>query len=102
MNLILLVILLLVTLAMIGIILLQRSEGGGLGGASPSMGGMTARGTANLLTKTTAVLATIFMSLCIILAIMNGRTKIVSEASLIDKIAQDSEQQKPLDVPLNK
>ncbi|NKC30399.1 preprotein translocase subunit SecG [Falsiroseomonas selenitidurans] len=73
---ILLVIFLLVTLALIGVILVQRSEGGGLGiGTSQGMGGfMTGRGTANLLTRTTAVLGTIFMALALVLAML-GRSE---------------------------
>ncbi len=57
---------------MIGIILFQRNEGGALGmGGSNSMGGlMTSRGTANLLTRTTAVLATTFFVTTILLALM--------------------------------
>jgi preprotein translocase subunit SecG len=68
----LLVFFLLVTLALIGVILVQRSEGGGLGiGTSQGMGGfMTGRGTANLLTRTTAVLGTIFMALALVLAML--------------------------------
>jgi len=64
---ILLIIHLLIALALIGLVLLQRSEGGGLGiggggGGGGGMGGfMTGRGTANLLTRTTAVLAALFM-----------------------------------------
>ncbi len=99
MNIILMVILLFVTLAMIGVILLQRSEGGGLGSSSNAMGGfMSARGTANLLTKTTAILATLFMFLCILLAVLNGRTQITADASIVDQIAQTSSAQ-PVDVP---
>jgi preprotein translocase subunit SecG len=73
MSTVLLIIHLFVTLAMVGIILLQRSEGGGL--ASSTSGGMgafmTGRGTANLLTRTTAILGTIFFLLAIALAILN-------------------------------
>jgi preprotein translocase subunit SecG len=59
---------------MIGVILVQRSEGGGLGvGSSQGMGSfMSGRGTANLLTRTTAVLGTAFMVLALVLA-MIGR-----------------------------
>jgi preprotein translocase subunit SecG len=68
----LLVIFLLVTLALIGVILVQRSEGGGLGiGSSQGMGSfMTGRGTANLLTRTTAILGTAFMVLALVLAML--------------------------------
>lgn len=59
METILIVIHLMVVLVLVGVILLQKSEGGGLdiGGGS---GFMTARGAANTLTRATAILATIF------------------------------------------
>jgi preprotein translocase subunit SecG len=64
----LLVVHLLVTIALVGFILMQRSEGGGLtSGGNPS-GLMSARGAADFLTRTTAVLATIFVCLSIALA----------------------------------
>jgi preprotein translocase subunit SecG len=75
---VLLVIHVLVTLALIGVVLIQRSEGGGLGiGGGQGMGSfMTGRGTANLLTRTTAILATVFLGLSLLLALMtrNGNT----------------------------
>jgi preprotein translocase subunit SecG len=73
MSTVLLIIHLLVTLSLIVVVLLQRSEGGGLGiGSSAGMGGfMTGRGTANLLTRTTAILGTMFFALSLILAILN-------------------------------
>ncbi|WP_408903791.1 preprotein translocase subunit SecG [Rhodopila sp.] len=76
MNTVLLIIHLFVTLALIGVVLIQRSEGGGLGiGSSQGMGAfMSGRGTANLLTRTTAVLATIFMALSLTLALLNRGT----------------------------
>ncbi|GAB0114329.1 preprotein translocase subunit SecG [Acidisoma sp. C75] len=69
---VLLVIHVFVTLALIGVVLIQRSEGGGLGiGGGQGMGSfMTGRGTANLLTRTTAILATAFLALSLILALM--------------------------------
>lgn len=62
-----------VTIALIGTVLIQRSEGGGLGiGNSQGMGAfMSGRGTANLLTRTTAVLAGLFMLLSLVLAVLN-------------------------------
>lgn len=60
---------LLIVLALIGVILLQRSEGGGLGMGSSSTGLITVRGSANLLTRTTAILATLFFVLAIGLSI---------------------------------
>jgi len=56
-----------VAVAMITVILMQRSEGGGLTGGSPS-GLMTARGAADFLTRSTSVLATVFVILSITLA----------------------------------
>jgi preprotein translocase subunit SecG len=73
---VLLVIHVLVTLALIGVVLIQRSEGGGLGiGGGQGMGSfMTGRGTANLLTRTTAILATVFLALSLVLALMTRNT----------------------------
>ena len=73
MSTVLLIIHLFVTLALIGVVLIQRSEGGGLGiGTSQGMGSfMSGRGTANLLTRTTAILAVIFMGLSLTLALLN-------------------------------
>ena len=74
MNNVLLVIHLLVALAMIGAVLLQRSEGGALGmggGGGGGMGGfLTGRGTASLLTRATAILATAFMVTSLTLSIL--------------------------------
>jgi preprotein translocase subunit SecG len=72
---VLLVIHILIAIALIVVVLLQRSEGGGLGiGGGGGMGGfMTARGTANLLTRTTAILAGVFMVMSLVLAILASR-----------------------------
>jgi preprotein translocase subunit SecG len=59
METIVIVIHLIIVIAMIGVVLLQRSEGGGLGIGGGS-GFMTARGAANALTRTTAILAAAF------------------------------------------
>jgi preprotein translocase subunit SecG len=81
---VLLIIHLFVTLALIGVVLIQRSEGGGLGiGSSQGMGSfMSGRGTANLLTRTTAVLAAMFMVLSLTLALLNRGTTGVSRSIL--------------------
>ena len=64
----------LVALGLIIVILMQRSEGGGLaGGGSPS-GLMTARGAADFLTRSTTVLATAFVTLSILLAALAAQT----------------------------
>ena len=62
---------LLIVLAMIAVILLQRSEGGGLGMGGNAGGLMTVRGSANLLTRTTAVLAALFFATAIGLTILS-------------------------------
>ncbi|MFN3474755.1 MAG: preprotein translocase subunit SecG [Blastomonas sp.] len=60
----------LIAAAMVGVILMQRSEGGALGvGGSPN-GLMSARGAGDLLTRMTAVLATIFVVLSVVLAVL--------------------------------
>jgi preprotein translocase subunit SecG len=61
-----------VTIALIGVVLIQRSEGGGLGiGGGQGMGSfMSGRGTANLLTRTTAILGTAFFVLSLGLALL--------------------------------
>jgi preprotein translocase subunit SecG len=76
MTTVLLLIHLFVTLALIGVVLIQRSEGGGLGiGSSQGMGAfMSGRGTANLLTRTTAILGTLFFALSLALALLNRGT----------------------------
>ncbi|MDJ0948426.1 MAG: preprotein translocase subunit SecG [Alphaproteobacteria bacterium] len=78
MSTILLVIHLLIAIALVGVILVQRSEGGGLGIGGSGGGGMggfmTGRDTANLLTRTTAVLAALFFATSITLAILASRT----------------------------
>ncbi|HMG47424.1 MAG TPA: preprotein translocase subunit SecG [Allosphingosinicella sp.] len=53
---------------LIVIILMQRSEGGGLAGGGSPAGMMSARGASDLLTRGTAILATIFVVLSILLA----------------------------------
>lgn len=59
MQTVIIVVHLMVVLALVGVVLLQRSEGGGLGIGGGS-GFMTARGAANALTRTTAILAAAF------------------------------------------
>lgn len=85
METVILVIHLLIALALVGVILIQRSEGGGLGIGGGTMGGMmTARGSANLLTRSTAILAGCFMATSIILAILAGGHS--RPKSIIDQI----------------
>jgi len=69
MQTVLIVIHLMVVTAMIGVVLLQRSEGGGLG-IGGGGGFMSSRGTANVLTRATAILAAVFFVTSIGLAIV--------------------------------
>lgn len=82
---VLLVAYLLIVLALIAVILLQRSEGGGLGMGGGGGGFMTARGSANLLTRATAILATLFFVTAIGLTILSqvnrGSTSILDRAA---------------------
>ena len=77
MGTVLLVLHLLVAIFLVGIILLQRASGGaldGLGGGSGASSFLSARGTGNLLTKATAILATIFIITSISLSIYHRGT----------------------------
>ncbi len=65
---------LMLVLALIGVVLLQRSEGGGLGIGGGS-GFMTSRGTANVLTRATAILAGLFFATSLILSILAGMNR---------------------------
>ena len=65
----------LIALALVTVILLQRSEGGGLGIGGGTGGGMVSvRGAANLLTRATTFLAVLFISTSILLAVLAAGT----------------------------
>ena len=72
MQTIILVIHLMIAVALVGTVLLQKSEGGalGIGGGGGMSGFMTGRSTANLLTRTTAILAGCFFATSILLVIL--------------------------------
>jgi len=78
----------LIALSLIGVILMQRSEGGGLGVGGSSSGFMTARGAADFLTRSTAVLGGLFITLSIIMAAFAGvsRQAPTIDASLANKV----------------
>jgi preprotein translocase subunit SecG len=74
---------LIIVLALTGVILVQRSEGGGLGiGGGGGGGFMSSRGTSNLLTRTTAVLAAIFFVTSLLLSWMAGQHR--APTSILD------------------
>lgn len=81
---ILLVIEILVSLALVGVVLLQRSEGGALGmGGGPS-GFMTARGAGDLLTRVTWILGGLFFVIALMLTILAGRER--GASSVVDRL----------------
>ena len=85
----LLVIQAIVAASLVGVILIQRSEGGGLGmGGSPS-GMMSARGAADFLTRSTRWLAIVFVGLSIVLAALATRnsTGAATVESTLDRAA---------------
>ncbi|MGL4397790.1 MAG: preprotein translocase subunit SecG [Hyphomicrobium sp.] len=68
---VLLVVHLMIAAALVGVVLLQKSEGGALGmGGGGSGGFLTGRGTANLLTRSTAMLAAAFFTTSIALTLL--------------------------------
>lgn len=72
MTTVILVIHIMIAAALVGVVLVQRSEGGALGIGGGGGGLITARGAANLLTRLTAVLAGAFFVTSIVLALMAG------------------------------
>ncbi|KPF55413.1 preprotein translocase subunit SecG [Novosphingobium capsulatum] len=87
----------LVAAALVGVILIQKSEGGGLGvGGSPA-GFMSARGAADFLTRVTSILAVLFVGLSIVLAAMavnagGSRTLDTSLQRTADPLAGQAQQ----------
>lgn len=98
MQTVIIVIHLMIVSALIGVVLLQRSEGGGLGMGSGGGGGfMTGRGTANLLTRTTAFLAIGFFLTSLFLSWLAGLDR--KPASILDTTAPASTGQPATPVP---
>src|SRR3954451_2271806 len=85
----------LIAVALIGVILMQRSEGGGLGVGGSSSGFMPARGAADFLTRSTAVLGALFIVLSIVMAAIAGATRepVKIDTSLANKVAPAQEPQ---------
>jgi preprotein translocase subunit SecG len=74
-----------VCVALVGVILLQRSEGGVLGMSGGGTGNfMSARGTGDLLTRTTQILAAIFFGLCLVMTLVTGHLR--RESSITSKL----------------
>jgi len=102
---VILVVHMLLALALIGVILVQRSEGGALGmGGGSNAGLFSTRGQANLLTRTTAILATCFIGTSVILAILGGghsRPASILDTAPLTAPAQPAAPAQP-SVPLSK
>ena len=93
---ILLVLLIIVAVFMIGIILLQKSEGSGMSGSSAASmfgGALTGAAAGNFLTRATAWLATIFFVLCALLALVSAKSGNVAnnESELRQEIVGDED-----------
>ena len=74
----------LIALALIGVVMLQKSEGGALGMGGGGMSGfMTGRSTANLLTRTTAILGAAFFATSILLVLLSQSNR--APRSIIDQ-----------------
>jgi preprotein translocase subunit SecG len=78
-----------IALSLVGVILMQRSEGGGLGVGGSSSGFMTARGASDFLTRSTSILGGLFISLSIAMAGIAGATREPAkiDTSLAGKVA---------------
>jgi len=84
MIIILYVIHVLIALSLVGVVMLQKSEGGALGMGGGGMSGfMTGRSTANLLTRTTAILAAVFFATSILLVVLSNASH--APRSIIDE-----------------
>jgi len=101
---VILVIHLLLAIALVGVVLLQRSEGGVFGMGGGGMGGfMTGRATADLLTRTTTILAACFMASSLTLAILASNER--QPSSILDQprpVPQAPAQPSEPSVPLAK
>src|SRR5215218_10344512 len=89
--------------SLVGVILMQRSEGGGLGVGGSSSGFMTARGAADFLTRSTAILGGMFIVLSIVMAAIAGanREPVKIDTSLAGKTApaQQTQPVQPAQTP---
>lgn len=85
MTAVVLVIHLIIAVGLIGVILMQRSEGGSFG--ETNVGGLfSARGRGDVLTRTTAILATLFFVTSIVLSIIAGQQRAATPTSIIDRM----------------
>ena len=87
----------LIASSLVAVILMQRSEGGGLGVGGSSSGFMTARGAADFLTRSTSILGGMFIVLSIVMAAIAGATRTPTkiDTSLAGKTAAPVQQTQP-------
>ena len=90
---VLLVVHVFIALALIGIVLMQRSDSDGFGlGSGSGMNLLSGRSSANLLTRTTAILATLFIANSLLLSIIASNK---TASSIVDQIPAQIEEQAP-------
>jgi preprotein translocase subunit SecG len=77
-----------VCLALIGVVLLQRSEGGALGGGGSPTGLITSRGAGDLLTRITWILFSMFLILSLALTLLGGRQR--SSEAILNRLKNES------------
>ena len=87
---VILVIHIMLAIALVGIILLQKSEGGAFGmGGSSSSSFMTGRQAGNVLTKGTTILAVLFFATSLTLAILVNNQSRQTHSSILDEVVSD-------------
>src|SRR3984957_18460338 len=93
----------LVCLALIGVVLLQRSEGGAFGMGGGPTGLVTARGAGDLLTRTTWVLFTLFLALSVGLTLLGAHDR--ASSSVLERLklqqANPNALSQPIEPPAN-
>ena len=101
---ILLTLLIIVAIMMVGLILIQKSEGSGMSGSSAASmfgGAMTGAGAGNFLTRLTAILAAIFFALCLALAIVVSRADYATQESELRRELTEMDALTPFYIPEN-
>ena len=88
-----LIINIILALLLIGVVLLQRSEGGALGLGVSQDNFISSRSASNFLTKTTAVIATLFIITSLSLTIMSKKE--FSSTSVLEKVEEEKDSSEP-------
>ena len=83
-----------IVVLLIGVVLLQRSEGGALGIGGGQNAFMSSRGAANVMTRTTSILAVLFVCSSLGLALIAGTFK---DGTIVDEIEKLEESSQPAD-----